>query len=478
MNLIGILLMAMGALMLLPAVCSLIYKEDDLFSLVVSAAITFFSGLIVWFLTKLPKKLEEISRKDAFVIAVFFWIAAGVFGALPYFVYGVFTNPVDAIFESVAGFTTTGASALSNIEALPHGILFWRNFTQWLGGMGIIVLAIAVLPKLSVGGMQIIRLESPGPTTEKLTPKLAVTAKKLWTVYMVLSVILIIFLLFGGMSFYDSILHSLSTMSTGGFSPKNASIAAYDSVYIDVVITIFMFLAGINFILHYSIFTGKIKKILNSSELRFYVFLNLAFIILLTLEIREDFYESFFEALRFASFQVISISTTTGFATADFNLWPEFSKFVLLSLMFVGACSGSTSGSVKIIRILILVKKSYKKLEKLIYPKIVSPVRFEGKAVDEEAVTGIISFFLLYIFITVTSTMVILLAENIDILTGISAVAATLGNVGPGLGLVGPTGNYSELSGFTKVFLSFLMILGRLELYAILVILTPAFWRK
>lgn len=464
--------------MLLPALCSFIYKEDDLFAHLISSLITFLFGLILWFMTKIPLKVNEIERKDAFLIAALFWFSASSFGALPYIVYGVFSSPLDAIFESVAGFTTTGASALSNIEVLPHGILFWRNFTQWLGGMGIIVLAIAILPKLSVGGMQLIRLEAPGPTTEKLTPKLAVTAKKLWTVYIALSFVLVVILLFGGMSLYDSILHSLSTMSTGGFSSKNTSIAAYDSSFIDVVITIFMFLAGINFVLHYSVFTGKISKIFKSSELKFYIFLNLIFIILITSQIKGDIYSGFFESLRFASFQVISVSTTTGFATADFNLWPELSKFILLSLMFMGACSGSTSGSVKIIRILILIKKVLQKLEKLVYPKIVSPIRHEGKVVDEETVSGITSFFLLYIFVTVASTMIILITEDLDILTGLSAVAATLGNVGPGLGLVGPTGNYSELSGFTKIFLSILMIVGRLELYAIMVFFTPAFWRK
>lgn len=478
LNLIGILLISIGPLMILPAVCSYVYKEDDFSSLLISAAITFVSGILLWFFTKLPKKMEEISRKDAFIIAVFFWFAASLFGSLPYIIYGVFTNPIDAIFESVAGFTTTGASVLTNIESLPHGILFWRNFTQWLGGMGIIVLAIAVLPKLSIGGMQLISLETPGPTTEKITPKIAVTAKKLWTAYIILTVVLAVILLFGGMSLYDSIVHSLTTLSTGGFSPKNTSIAAFDSAFIDTVITVFMFLAGINFILHYSVMTGKISKIFKSSELRFYVLINLFFIILITFQINTDIYDSFFKSLRFAAFQVVSISTTTGFATADFDLWPSFSKFILLSLMFVGACSGSTSGSVKIIRVLIVVKKSYKKLEKLIYPKIVSPVRFEGKAVDEDVILGIISFFILYIFITVISTMVVLFVESLPVLTGLSAVAATLGNVGPGLGMVGPTGNYSELSSFTKAFLSFLMILGRLELYAILVILMPAFWRK
>ncbi|MGH7885405.1 MAG: TrkH family potassium uptake protein, partial [Thermodesulfobacteriota bacterium] len=423
LNLIGIFLMFLGGLMLLPVVCSFLYHEDDHYSIVISAAITFLSGFILWYFSKAPKKIEEIERKDAFLIAALFWFTAGIFGSLPYLLYGVFSNPADGIFESVSGFTTTGASAISNIEVIPHGILFWRNLTQWLGGMGIIVLAIAVLPKLSVGGMQLMRLEAPGPTTEKITPQIAVTAKKLWTVYIILSVALTIILIFGGMSFYDSIMHTLSTMSTGGFSPKNASIAAYNSSFIDVVLTVFMFLAGANFILHYSVFTGNFKSILKSTEFRFYLLLNLFFTLLIALQINKSFYGSFVEALRFASFQVISISTTTGFATADFDLWPSFSKFILLTLMFIGGCSGSTSGAVKVIRFLILFKKAYQKLEKLIYPKIVSPIRLEGKIVDEDVASDIASFFLLYILIAVFSTMVFLLVENVDILTGLSAVA-------------------------------------------------------
>lgn len=470
--------MSMGPMMLIPACYSFLYREDDLAALLFSALITSLSGFTLWFFTRISQKVDVIQRKDAFIIAALFWFAAGLFGSIPYFMYGVFDNPADAIFESIAGFTTTGSSVLTNIEALPHGLLFWRNFTQWLGGMGIIVLAIAVLPKLSVGGMQLMNLEAPGPTTEKITPKIALTAKKLWTVYIVLSGVLILLLFTGGMSLYDSILHAFSTMSTGGFSPRNASIASYDSAYLDGIITLFMFLAGINFILHYSIFRGKISKFFKNSEFKFYLFLNLLFIILIAFYINGEIYGSFLESLRYSAFQVVSISTTTGFATADFNLWPAFCQFALLILMFTGACSGSTSGSVKLIRILILFKIVYRKLVKLVYPKIVKPVRLEGKAVDEDVISGITSFFLLYIFIAMFSTLVVLALEDIDILTSLSAVAANLGNVGPGFGMVGPTGNYSELGGFTKIFLSFLMIVGRLELYAILVILTPAFWRN
>jgi trk system potassium uptake protein TrkH len=468
----------LGLLMLVPVIISVIYKENDLWAFIISALITTSFGFILETATKPPERIKEIQRKEGFLIAALFWFAASIFGAIPYLIYGVFNHPVDAWFESVAGFTTTGATVLTDIEVLPYGMLFWRSFSQWLGGMGIIVLGIAILPRLAVGGMQLMGLEAPGPTTEKITPRIAETAKKLWGVYLLLSFLLIVFLLFAGMPIFDSVLQSFSTMSTGGFSPNSLSVGFYNSSIIDVIITIFMFIAGMNFVLLYWSLRGDFKRLTRNSELKYYFFLNLSVILLVSFELWSTIYPNFFEALRYGSFQVISISTGSGFSTANFDLWPSFSKWFLLMLMFFGGCAGSTTGSIKIIRIMVLFKKGYQELHKIIYPHAIVPIRVNAKPINPEIVSSITSFFLIYLFIFLISTLIVMAAEDLPIITAISACAASIGNVGPGLGEVGPAGNYANLSIFTKIVLSFLMLIGRLELFTILVIFTPAFWRR
>jgi trk system potassium uptake protein TrkH len=459
-------------------IISVIYKENDLWAFIISALITTSFGFILETATKPPERIKEIQRKEGFLIAALFWFAASIFGAIPYLIYGVFNHPVDAWFESVAGFTTTGATVLTDIEVLPYGMLFWRSFSQWLGGMGIIVLGIAILPRLAVGGMQLMGLEAPGPTTEKITPRIAETAKKLWGVYLLLSFLLIVFLLFAGMPIFDSVLQSFSTMSTGGFSPNSLSVGFYNSSIIDVIITIFMFIAGMNFVLLYWSLRGDFKRLTRNSELKYYFFLNLSVILLVSFELWSTIYPNFFEALRYGSFQVISISTGSGFSTANFDLWPSFSKWFLLMLMFFGGCAGSTTGSIKIIRIMVLFKKGYQELHKIVYPHAIVPIRVNAKPINPEIVSSITSFFLIYLFIFLISTLIVMAAEDLPIITAISACAASIGNVGPGLGEVGPAGNYANLSIFTKIVLSFLMLIGRLELFTILVIFTPAFWRR
>jgi len=464
--------------MLVPAAVSYIYKEDDVFTFIISALITFVFGFILETTTKPEESSQQIERREGFLIAALAWLSASLFGAIPYIVYGVFSNPLDAWFESVAGFTTTGATVLTDIEDTPNGILFWRNFSQWLGGMGIIVLAIAILPRLAVGGMQLMGLEAPGPTTEKLTPRIAETAKKLWAVYILLSALLVIILLLAGMPFLDSLSQALSTLSTGGFSPKNLSVGFYNSALIEAIITIFMFIAGMNFVLLYWSLRGNFKKLKRNSEFRFYLLINLIVIAVVSVELWFTIYPNFLEALRYGSFQIISISTGSGFTTADYDLWPSFSKWFILLLMFFGGCAGSTTGSVKIIRIMVLFKKGYRELHKMIYPHAIFPIRVNSKPIDYEIVSSITSFFLIYVFFFFVSSLVVLAAEDMPITTAISACAASLGNVGPGLGEVGPAGNYSELSAFTKIILTLLMIIGRLELFTILVLFTPTFWRK
>ncbi|MGB3728998.1 MAG: potassium transporter TrkG [Thermodesulfobacteriota bacterium] len=464
--------------MFVPAIISLIYQQNDIWAFIISALFTSLFGIVLEIATKPEERSKEIERKEGFLIAALAWFAASLFGAIPYLIYGVFGNPVDAWFESVAGFTTTGATVLINIEDLPKGMLFWRSFSQWLGGMGIIVLAIAILPRLAVGGMQLMGLEAPGPSTEKITPRIAETAKKLWGIYVIFSVVLVILLLIAGMPFFDSLLQSLSTLSTGGFSPKNLSVGSYNSPFIDGIITVFMFIAGMNFVLLYWSLHGKFKKLTQNSEFKFYLLINLIVIVVVSLELWTTIYPSFLEALRYGSFQVVSISTGSGFSTANYDIWPSFSKWFILLLMFLGGCAGSTTGSVKIIRIMVLFKKGFQELQKIIYPNAIIPIRVNSKPIGEEVISSITSFFLIYVFIFLVSTLVVLAAEDLPILTAISACAASIGNVGPGLGQVGPIGNYSDLTNFTKLTLTFLMIIGRLELFTILVIFTPIFWRR
>jgi len=475
----GKFVMYLGLLMLVPAVCTLFYPEDDLFAFLISALVTSIAGLTLIFICRIPEAPTEIRRREGFLIAALCWVFASVFGAIPYYIYGVFASPVDALFESTAGFTTTGATALVSIEWLPKGILFWRNFTQWLGGMGIIVLGIAIFPRLFVGGAQLMGLETTGPTTEKFAPKIAETAKKLWIVYIALTGVLTVLLIFGGMSFFDALTHSFSTLSTGGFSCRDASIGAYDSVYIQGLITFFMFLGGTSFVLHFYFFTGKPGRLFRNSEFRFYFFFVIAATMFIALElIQTGVYGTFSESLRYASFQVVSIITTTGFTTTDFDAWPAFVKWVIFMLMFFGACAGSTSGSVKGLRIMVLFKKAHREIRRLVYPNVVSPITIEGKSISEKAVSSITSFFILYIFLCGFVALVVLMLEDISLESAVSAAVASITNVGPAFDEVGPTSHYSHLGSLTKIILSLTMIIGRLELYTILVLLMPSFWKR
>lgn len=475
----GKFVMYLGLLMLVPAVCTLFYPEDNLSAFLISALITSLAGLALMVICRIPETPTEIRRREGFLIAALCWVFASIFGAIPYYVYGVFASPVDALFESTAGFTTTGATALASIEWLPKGILFWRNFTQWLGGMGIIVLGIAIFPRLFVGGAQLMGLETTGPTTEKFAPKIAETAKKLWIVYIALTAVLTVLLIFGGMSFFEALTHSFSTLSTGGFSCRDASIGAYDSSYIQGLITLFMFLGGTSFVLHFYFFTGRPGKLIRNSEFRFYLFFVVAATMFIALElIQTGVYGTFSESLRYASFQVVSIITTTGFTTTDFDAWPAFVKWVIFMLMFFGACAGSTSGSVKGLRIMVLFKKAHREIRRLVYPNVVSPITIEGKTINEKAVASITSFFILYILLCGFIALVVLMLEDISLESAVSAAAASITNVGPAFDEVGPANHYAHLGSPTKIILSLAMIIGRLELYTVLVLLMPSFWRR
>jgi len=473
---VGILTFSLGVLMAIPLLCALYFNDSSVLSLIKSMAVTCSVGALFYLCFRGPKT-EYLSQREGMAIVAIGWTAVGLFAALPFYWHGVFDVFVDAFFESVSGFSTTGASVMTDIEAVPKGILLWRSLIQWLGGMGIIVLSVAILPFLGVGGMQLYKAEVPSPVPDKLKPRISDTAKILWKVYALISLAQLFMLLIGGMGFYDSLCHTLTTLPTGGFSTKNLSIAHYNSVYFDVVMMIFMVLAGINFSLHYQFIKGDSLAFWKDSECRFF----LAAVIVLTLVVSFNIYGSIYqtigEAIRFGSFQVISIITTTGYATADFNQWPALSKLILLLSMFLGASAGSTGGGMKCMRIMCCFKYCYKELFNLIHPHAVTTVKIGGKTVSDDVIRSILGFLALYMGIFVICS-VLLAGMGVDLMTSVSAVAASIGNIGPGLNLVGPVGNYSEIPAMGKWLLIWCMLLGRLEIYTIIIFLVPEFWRK
>lgn len=459
--------------MILPVGFSIYYGDNDLFAILLSAGITLAVGLVL----RLGFRFNgELRLKDSYATVALGWIFAALFGALPFYISRYIPSFADAFFESMSGFTTTGASILRDIEALPHGLLLWRSLTQWLGGMGIIVLSLAILPLLGVGGMQLYKAEIPGPLPDKLTPRIQETAKILWSVYALLSLIEALLLFIGGMNLFDSLCHTFTTMATGGFSTKNASIAHFNSFYINLVIIIFMFLAGTNFSLHYHGLRGRISAYWKSEEFRFYLKVILASLIIVILINLVSNSSNALVASQHSAFQVVSIITTTGFTTVDFGQWPSAAQMILLLLMFLGGCAGSTGGSIKILRIMILWKQGRAELKRLLHPHAVIPVRVDGRPVPPALVSNILSFVFLYLFIFVSASLVMSLL-GLDIVSAVASVAATLGNVGPGLGLVGPSGNYSLIPWIGKWLLSFCMLAGRLEIYTLFVLLTKEFWK-
>jgi len=405
------------------------------------------------------------------------WVLASAFGGLPFLFAGVVPSFCDAFFETMSGFTTTGASVIPNLDGVPRGILFWRALTQWLGGMGIIILSIAILPILGVGGMQLFKAEIPSPVKDKITPRIAETARNLWIVYIAISAVEAVLLALGGLSVFDAVCHTFATMATGGFGTYDASIAHFNSLYVEIVIIVFMFIAGVNFTLHYRLFRGDPRPLLRDPEFRLYTSIVLVATALITLDLRLNVFAGLGESLRYAAFQVVSILTTTGFATANFDQWPAPSKLTLVLLMFVGGCAGSTGGAIKCLRFMIVVKQTFIELYRLIHPHAVLSVKIAKVAVPPEIVSSIRSFFFLYIALATAATLTLTIL-GVDMLTSVSGVAATIGNVGPGLGLVKASSTYAGLPQAAKWVLSLCMLLGRLEIYTVLVLLVPDFWKK
>ena len=492
---LGNLLICLAGTMLLPVVVAIYYQvnadesQSDLMAFVSSAIITLIVGLVLRLSTR--ARQEELGIREGFAVVALAWVTVALFGALPYLSADVFhtegrshwTAFSFCYFESMAGFSTTGATVLTEIEHLSHAMLFWRSFSHWLGGMGIVVLAVAILPLLGIGGMQLFRAEAPGPQTDRLTPRIAQTAKLLWGVYVLLSFLETGLLMLGGMSLFDALCHTFGTMATGGFSTKNSSIGHYDSVYIDIVICCFMFLAGTNFALHYRALRGDVKSYFQDTEFKFYctvIAVSITLISWNTIRFQVDGqvpYDSMWTSLRYAAFQVISIITTTGYGTADFEQWPALSQFILVTLMFYGGCAGSTGGGMKQVRFLLLIKQSGAEIKRLIFPHAVLPIRVNDRVVPPEVMTNVLGFFFFFIgiFAVVTCIMTTL---GLDIVSAAGATIATMGNIGPGLGTVGPTDNYAHIHTVGKYVLSFCMLLGRLELYTVLILFSPNFWKN
>lgn len=471
-------IMGIEAILMLPALgISLFQGESDAVrGFLISIAALLILGLLSAFFR--PGKSSFYNR-EGFVIVGISWIAVSLFGALPFFLSGAIPNFIDCLFETVSGFTTTGASILADVESLPMGILYWRSFTHWLGGMGVLVFLLALVPMNQRGSgnsLHVLRAESPGPQVGKLVPRLRQTAKILYAIYFVMTVIQILLLLIGGLPLFDSVTLSFGTAGTGGFSIRNDSIAGYSS-YAQTVITIFMTLFGINFNIYYLLLIRAFSKAFFNEELRAYLGIMIGSTLLITWNIFDLFERNFGQALHHAAFQVSSIMTTTGYATMDFNTWPEFSRVILVILMILGASAGSTGGGIKISRLLILLKAARNTVSRLLHPRTVKVAQMDGETLDHEVMRSVNGFMTLYCTIAILSVFLISI-DNFPFETNLTAILACLNNIGPGLGLVGPTGNYSAFSGFSKLVLSANMLLGRLEIFPMLILFAPSVWKN
>ncbi len=473
LNTVGKMVFAEGFLLLLPAAVALIYKENCFLSFFITVITALGIGGLMILISK--PRTPVIYAKEGFFIVSCSWILFSLIGALPFTISGEIPSYIDAVFETVSGFTTTGASILTDVEAMSKGLLFWRSFTHWIGGMGILVFVMAVIPNISERSIHILRAEVPGPTVGKLVPRIKDTAKILYLIYIALTVIEIIFLLCGGMPAFDSIIHAFGTAGTGGFGIKANSIAGY-SPYLQWVITVFMLLFGINFNLYYLILIRKFKAAVKSVELWTYLGIVLVAVVGICLSIYPQ-YRSVGETVRQASFQVSSIITTTGYATTDFNLWPAFAKAILLLLMFIGGCAGSTAGGLKVSRIVIIYKQIRREIQRLLHPRSVKSLPFEGRPLEERTISGVYTYLGIYLLCFAVVFLIVSL-EPFGIEANFSATAACFNNIGPGFGAVGPVESYAIYSPLSKIILSFAMLLGRLEIFPLIIFFTPSSWTK
>ncbi len=487
-HLMGLLLLCNGGFMLLAAVVSGIYRDGATLSITLASVSTMFAGVFAMFYTRGHRK--EVKQKEGYIIVTFGWIVMSISGMLPYLFSGAIPDITNAFFETVSGYTTTGASVVNDIEALPEGILFWRSLTHWIGGMGIIVLAIAILPLLGIGGMQLFAAEAPGPGSDKLHPRITDTAKRLWLIYFGYTIAETVLLKMAGMSFFDAINHALATLSTGGFSTKNASLAYWnDQPLIQYIVIVFMFLAGTNFVLSYYAFKGKVQKIIKDEEFKYYMGFILVSTVVVSLviyfkanitELTPGYHmvlgkgESSF---RHALFQVVSVITTTGFVSADFTQWTHFLTVFFFGLFFLGGSAGSTSGGIKVMRHILIIKNGILEFKRTLHSNAIIPVRYNNKTVKEKIVYNVIAFFVLYMLLFIIGALV-LGALGLDFESAIGGAASSLGNVGPALGSLNPVSNFNGLPVLAKWWCGFLMLAGRLELFTVLILLTPYFWKS
>ncbi len=483
-HILGTFLLFLSLILIIPFSASIYFSPGPIFSshsnpssFIITIILSSIAGLLLR--TAFKADLESLGNREGFAIVTFSWILMAFFGSLPFYLSGTCAHFVDAYFETMSGFTTTGATIFKTIETIPPSLLLWRSMTQWLGGMGIIILTVAILPEMKIGGYHLFRAEVPGGSSfEKIKPRISETAKVLWSIYLILSFLEIILLYIGGMTFFDALCHTFTTISIGGFSTHSNSIAHFNNPFIEFVIIFFMIIGSANFGLHYLIIKGHFKVVFKNPELRFYLTI-LGSAVLFTFSILL-FYspdKSVFQIFREATFQAISIGTTTGYATADSNQWPNALKVMLLCLMFIGGCAGSTGGSVKVIRILIILKAILRELQKLIQPRAIVHVKVGEKSVDKEILSNIFVFTSMFILIFIFGSL-IMASLGLDLTTAVSSVAATLGNIGPGLGMVGATGNYSEIPYIGKWVLILCMLLGRLEIYSVAILLLPLTWKS
>ena len=476
-RIVGIVMMVIGLAMLPSFVVSILYKETH--ESVILLCIIFTSSIFGFTITKECKyNAHQLKIRDGFLIVTICWFVSALIGALPFWCSGSIPSFTDAFFESVSGFSTTGCSILKDIEVLPKSILFWRSFTHWIGGMGILIFAIALMPSLGISGQNLAITEAPGPSLDKITPKMADTARILYITYFVFTIVETFLLTKGGMSLYDALIHTFGTVGTGGFSNYNTSVAHFDSTYISIVITFFMVLCGVNFNLFYVSFKRSIKIFIEDSEFKFYImtFIAVSIFISVTLIISND-YESLGEAAVDASFQTASILTTTGYATADYETWPQIAQMLILILMFMGGSSSSTSGGIKIIRIVIILKLIRRGVSTRLHPNVIETIKLNGREVPTDTVSAIAGHLFLYIGMLFAGAFIVSL-NNVDLITSFTSVITCLGNIGPGFGAVGPSENFAMLSDISKWLLSVYMIAGRLELYTLFILLMPAFWNS
>ena len=471
---LGFLLIVEAACMLPSVFVSLIYRQDDFSAFIITIVILLAFGVALYSIK--PRNLNIYSR-DGFAIVSIGWIMVSLFGALPFIFSGAIPSFTDAFFECVSGFSTTGASILNEVESLPKGILFWRSSTHWLGGMGVLVLTLAVLPKAGASTYQIMRAESPGPNPDKLVPKIAQSARILYAIYMALTGITIVMLIVSGMPLFDSFIHGMGSAGTGGFSNMNRSIGEYNNLFSEIVITVAQLVFGVNFTLYYYLLKGNVKSIFKDEEFRFYIGTYVVAVLIIAINITGPIFGSAWESLRYATFQASTIMSTTGYSTTDFNLWPTLSKAILVLLMFIGSCAGSTAGGLKCIRIIVLSKTIKREIRKVIHPRSVYAVKSGGKSLDESVLTGVSAFFFAYVAIF-TIACIIIAFNGKDLITTFTSVVASISNIGPGLGAVGPYGSYADFSTLSKYVLSFLMLFGRLEIFPMLILFTPSFWSR